>query len=374
MIADVPVGVMLSGGVDSSLVVAMAARVSSQRVKTFTISFPGHGAFDEAPYARAVAEHFGTDHVELAAEPATVDLLPELARQYDEPIADSSMVPTYLVSRLIRREATVALGGDGGDELFGGYPHHSWVQQQGRVGTWLPGFARAAAQAAATRLMPVGMRGRNYLLGLTAKHPYNIVQFNVLFDADARRRLLAPLGRYRPAGNGPEACKAALCLPSDSSLRQTTALDFQTYLVDDILVKVDRASMLCSLEVRAPFLDPRLIDLAFRRVPDRLRATGSERKILSRRLAQKLLPPSLDLTRKQGFSLPLHQWFKGDWGRYIEDVLTNAEADLFDRRVVRQLFAGQRRGFANTHRIFALLMVELWRREHGITTVGPSDG
>ena len=194
LIADVPVGIMLSGGVDSSLVAAMAARVSSRRIKTFNISFPGHGAFDESPYARAVARHFGTEHVELAAEPATVDLLPELARQYDEPIADSSMVPTYLVSRLIRRDATVALGGDGGDELFGGYFQHSWVQQQGRIGDWIPRPAQRAARSAVTRLMPVGTRGRNYLLGLTAGHPFNIVQFNVIFDADARQRLLAPLG------------------------------------------------------------------------------------------------------------------------------------------------------------------------------------
>ena len=174
LIADVPVGVMLSGGVDSSLVTAMAARVSSRPVKTFTITFPGHGAFDEAPYARAVANHFGTEHIELAAEPATVDLLPQLARQYDEPIADSSMVPTYLVSRLIRREATVALGGDGGDELFGGYPHHAWVQQQARMGGWVPRPARWAGYQAATRLMPVGATGRNYLLGLVAEPPWNM--------------------------------------------------------------------------------------------------------------------------------------------------------------------------------------------------------
>ena len=120
MIADVPVGVLLSGGIDSSLITAMAARVSATPVKTFTISFPGHGAYDEGPYAKMVAEHFGTEHMELVAEPASVKLLPDLARQYDEPMADSSMVPTYLVSRLVRQHATVALGGDGGDELFGG--------------------------------------------------------------------------------------------------------------------------------------------------------------------------------------------------------------------------------------------------------------
>jgi asparagine synthase (glutamine-hydrolysing) len=367
LIADVPVGVLLSGGIDSSLVTAMAARVSSRRVKTFTISFPGYGAFDESPHARMVAEHFGTEHVELALEPATVDLLPALARQYDEPIADSSMVPTHLVSRLIRREATVALGGDGGDELFGGYPHHSWVQQQSRMGGWVPRPARWAGHQAATRLMPVGARGRNYLLGLTAEPPWNMVQFNMLFDSDARRRLLAEVHPRWTSSSSPEAYKAALCRPGDSPLRQITAVDFQTYLVDDILVKVDRASMLCALEVRAPFLDPRLIDLAFRRVPDHLRATATERKVLSRRLAQRLLPPALDLTRKQGFSLPLAQWFRGDWGRFIQEVLTDRQADLFDRRTVRHLIAGQRVGMANTHRLFALLMIELWRREYAIT-------
>ena len=369
LIADVPVGIMLSGGVDSSLVVAMAARVSSRRVKTFTISFPGYEGFDEAPYAREVARHFDTEHVELAAEMATVDLLPELARQYDEPIADSSMVPTYLVSRLIRREATVALGGDGGDELFGGYWQHTWVQQQARVGGWIPRPAKRLARSAVSRLLPVGTMGRNYLFGLTADGPMNIVQFNVFFDEDARQRLLAPLGAARPRRGAPEAYKVGLCGDRESPLQQATALDFRTYLVDDILVKVDRASMLCSLEVRAPFLDPRLIEFAFGKVPDRLRATAHERKILSRRLAERLLPGTLDLRRKQGFALPLRKWLKGDWGRYIEDVLTGGEADLFDRRVVRQLLAGQRGGFSNMQRLFSLTMIELWRREYRITNV-----
>jgi len=374
LIADVPVGIMLSGGVDSSLVVAMAARATSRRVKTFTITFPGHGSFDEAPYAREVARHFDTEHVELAAEMATVDLLPELARQYDEPIADSSMVPTYLVSRLIRREATVALGGDGGDELFGGYWQHSWVQQQARVGGWIPRPAKRLARSAVSHLLPVGTKGRNYLFGLTADWPMNIVQFNVYFDEDARHRLLAPLGGSRPRRGAPEMYKAGLCADRESPLQQATALDFRTYLVDDILVKVDRASMLCSLEVRAPFLDPRLIEFAFRKVPDNLRATAHERKILSRRLAERLLPPTLDLTRKQGFALPLRKWLKGDWGRYIEDVLTGGEADLFDRRIVRQLLAGQRGGFSNMQRLFALTMIELWRREYRVTNVAAPVG
>ena len=186
MIADVPVGILLSGGVDSSLVTAMAASVSSRPVKTFTISFPGHGAYDEAAHARLVANHFGTDHSELVGEPTTIDLLPRMAAQYDEPMADSSMLPTYLVSKLIRRDATVALGGDGGDELFGGYMHHAWVQRQQRLRSWLPRPLRRAAGAAASTLMPVGMRGRNWIVGFTSDLPQSIAHVNIYFDAHTR--------------------------------------------------------------------------------------------------------------------------------------------------------------------------------------------
>jgi asparagine synthase (glutamine-hydrolysing) len=362
LIADVPIGVLLSGGIDSSLVTAMAARVS-RRVKTFTISFPGHGSYDEAPYARAVAQHFDTDHVELAAEPATVDLLPELARQYDEPIADSSMVPTYLVSRLIRREATVALGGDGGDELFGGYPYYSWLQSQDRIRAVLPKPVRRLMRPVAQRMLQVGVRGRNYLLGTLTDVDMSVGQFNVYFDADTRSRLLHRRGSIDLR---PDEFKASLCRPHRSILQQATAVDFQTYLVDDILVKVDRASMLCSLEVRAPFLDPRIIELAFKRAPDALRATLTERKVLPRRLAERLLPASLDLRRKQGFSLPLQTWFKGDWGRYIRQVLSEADPALFDQNVIRSLLDRQDRGYANTHRLFQLAIFELWRREYRV--------
>jgi len=281
----------------------MAARVSSKPVKTFTISFPGHGAYDEAPCARLVARHFGTEHIEMAAEPATVELLPQLARQYDEPIADSSMVPTFLVSRLIRQQATVALGGDGGDELFGGYLPYSWVQSYGSVRRFLPRPVRHAACLAARRLLPLGLSGRNYLIRIISDVPDSLTASSVYFDKEARRRLLAPLGLTGQATRI-EAYKTDLCNPRHSPLQQATRLDFQTTLVDDFLVKVDRASMLASLEVRAPFLDYRLIEFAFWRVPDRLRATESERKILTRRLAGRLLPSELDLGASRGFPFP----------------------------------------------------------------------
>jgi asparagine synthase (glutamine-hydrolysing) len=339
--------------------------VAGRRIKTFNVSFPGHGRYDEAPYARIVAEHFGTDHVEIAAEPATVDLLPQLACQYDEPIGDSSMIPTYLISRLIRREATVALGGDGGDELFGGYPYYSWLQAQARIRRMLPVPVRRVVQSVGEQL-PVGFRGRNYVLGIGLDACGSAAHANIYFDAATRRRLL----RHEPAasagGRSPESFKMGLCRADGTVLQQATALDFQTFMVDDILVKVDRASMLASLEVRAPWLDPRIIEFAFR-LPDRLRATAGARKVLMRALAAKVLPASLELRRKQGFTLPLDAWFKGEWGRYLEDVLHEADPALFDRRTIDGLIAAQRRGLANTHRLFALAFFELWRRHYRVS-------
>lgn len=368
LVADVPVGVLLSGGVDSSLIAALAARASSRPVKTFTISFPGHETFDESAHARLVADYFGTEHVELAAEPAAVELLPTLARQYDEPIADSSIVPTYLVSKLVRQHATVALGGDGGDELFGGYPHYSWIQQQERIRRWIPAWLRRNVGAASSRLVPVGVRGRNYIIGFAADLPYSIAHVNVYFDRSVRDRLLRPIGGpHRISRTAPEEYRARLSSPRHSVLRQTTEADFRTTMVDGYLVKVDRASMLNSLEVRLPWLDYHVVEFAFGRVPDRLRATSGDRKVLTRLLARRLLPPSFDLQRKQGFSIPLHSWFKSGWGTYIESILNDADPELFDRETIRDLVTGQHRGRANTARLFALTMFELWRREYRIS-------
>jgi len=368
LIADVPVGILLSGGVDSSLITALAAKVSTKPVKTFTISFPGYGEYDESSYARLVANHFGTQHTELVAESTSVELLPELAQQYDEPMADSSMVPTYLVSRLIRQHATVALGGDGGDELFGGYLHYSWIQRQERLRHYVPGVLQSWAGAVAADILPVGFKGRNYLIGLGAEPPQRVAHVNMYFDTRSRLRLLSPALRNGGIFDfSPESQKAQLFSNGKSLLQQATAVDFMTYLVDDILVKVDRASMLTSLEVRAPWLDHRIIEFAFSRVPDALRATEKERKILPRNLARRLLPSELDLTRKQGFSLPLKNWFKGNWGSYIESILVAADPRLFDQGMIRRLLASQRQGFANTHRLFALAMFELWRRHYDVS-------
>lgn len=363
--SDVPVGILLSGGLDSSLVAAVAARTSARAVRTFTVTFPGHKIYDESSYAQAVARHIGAEHTELPLEPTTADLVPELARIYDEPIADSSMVPTLLVSRAIRRHATVALGGDGGDELFGGYPHYQWVQWHAAARRWLPSLARRVVASGAARL-PLGVRSRNHLVGLAGPAARGVAHVNVYFDRRTRDRLLrADVRAALAASERPEVERAALCRPG-SLLHQATSADFLAYLPDDLLVKVDRASMAVSLEMRCPWLDHSIIEFAFSEVPDRLRVDGARRKVLLQRLAARLLPASFDATRKQGFSIPLDAWFRGPWGDWMRDVLTASDQRLFDQRTVRALLAGQAKGRSNVQRLYSLAFFETWRRTYGI--------
>lgn len=363
MVADVSVGVLLSGGVDSSLVTAMAVRASSQ-VQTFTIGFPGHGKLDETDHARLIARHFGTRHTELMAEDVTADLLPLLARQFDEPIVDSSMIPTFLVSQLVRRHCTVALGGDGGDELFGGYPHYSrllWMQQKlGRI----PYFLRRGVALSAEKCLPVGYKGRNWAQGLGVDLDNDLPLIASCFDAKARRRLL------KAHANWPLVAESILKERGSTQsdlLQRATRMDFSNYLAEDILVKVDRASMLSSLEMRAPLLDYRLIEFAFSKVPSRLKATPTEKKILLKRLSARLLPPEFDQQRKQGFSIPLGAWLKGGaFGTLFNDVLRDSQCS-FDARMVDSLLRGQDKGRSNGERLFALVLFELWRREYDVS-------
>jgi asparagine synthase (glutamine-hydrolysing) len=363
LVADVPVGVLLSGGVDSSLITAMAARVT-KRVKTFTIRFPGHKSLDETEHARLIARHFGTDHIELDAQSASASLLPRLAHQFDEPMADSSMVPTYLVSSLIRQHCTVALGGDGGDELFGGYGHHSrllWLQR--RLG-WIPLGLRRMISSSAGVLLPVGMKGRNWLQGLGVDLERGLPLIASHFDSEYRRRLVPNI-----LGFGTQAeVIFKQRIPSEIDLLQrTTRMDFQNYLAEDILVKVDRASMMNSLEVRAPFLDVRMIEFAFGKVPARLKATSNGKKILLKRLTERVLPPEFDRQRKQGFSIPLSAWLRaGPFRQLFYDVLLDKDC-FFDSRATLQLLRGLDKGRSNSERLFGLVMFELWRREYGVS-------
>jgi asparagine synthase (glutamine-hydrolysing) len=359
LIADVPVGVLLSGGVDSSLITAMAVRVSSE-VKTFTVGFKGFSSYDETEHARLIAKYFGTKHVGLDAGEVNPGLMPILARQFDEPIADSSMIPTYMVSHLVKQHCTVALGGDGGDELFGGYAHYDRLLKKQQATTHIPILLRKFAAYCAGEILPVGFRGRHWLRSLGDDLERGLPLTATFFDGKQRRKLLGN-------GNWPLVAESiwGLNVPMDGDLLQRmTRMDFQNYMAEDILVKIDRASMLNSLEIRAPFLDYRIIEFAFGRLPSQMKATLNQRKIFLKKLTVNVLPPDFDKNRKQGFSIPLNSWLtRGPWRQAFQDVLFDSKC-IFSKEMVRSLFYGQDQGRNNSERLFCLYLFELWRREY----------
>ena len=363
LVADVPVGVLLSGGVDSSLVTAMAVRASS-KIKTFTIRFSGHAKYDETEHARVIARHVQTEHIELECPPATADLLPQMARQFDEPIVDSSMIPTFLVSQLVRQYCTVALGGDGGDELFGGYAHYSHLLWMKKKLCAIPHPLRLGVAFACEHILPTGFKGRNYLRALSVDLDDGLPTIASCFTAAERRRLLETQSGWHT--NAESILKSRVPLHPDL-LQRATRMDFSNYLSEGVLVKVDRASMFNSLEVRAPLLDYRLIEFAFGKVPSQLKATPTEKKMLLKRLARRVLPPEFDLHRKQGFSIPLNKWLKsGPFQDLFNSVLFDSSC-MFGQRALHGLLRGQARGCSNSERMFALVLFELWRKEYSAT-------
>lgn len=362
LMADVPVGVLLSGGVDSSLITAMAVRASS-RVKTFTVGFDGFGRYDESEHARLIASFFGTDHLEMNAGEASPQLLTILAHQFDEPMADSSMIPTYLVSNLVRQHCAVALGGDGADELFGGYSHYDRLIYRSQKIDWLPMVFRGLIARNASAILPIGFKGRNWLQSLDCDLNSGLPLIATFFDGGARRQLLGDANWPLVAE---DIWKNRIPEAGDL-LRRMTQMDFENYMVEDILVKVDRASMLNSLEMRAPFLDHRIVEFAFGRVPSSMKATASQRKIFLKSLAEKILPPQFDRSRKQGFSVPLADWLQsGPWREFFHDVLLDKDS-IFNKKTIKRLFYAQDHGCNNAERLFSLVLFELWRREYSMT-------
>lgn len=363
LVADVPVGLLLSGGVDSSLVTAMAARTGGT-VKTYTVGFPDHADYDETAHAALISAHFGTDHTVLEADAIGPDLLGDLAYQYDEPIIDSSMIPTFLVTQQIRKHCKVALGGDGGDELFGGYHSASRVAAlEGGFANKIPLFARRAIGALSARAMPIGMKRRAGLRMYAADMAGELPSIANFFDPHSRARLTASIPRTDAA----EAIRSSRTPAEADAVQRMTRFDFANYMVEDILVKVDRASMLNSLEVRTPFLDRALIEFAFGKVPSSLKATPFARKILLRKLAARVLPPAFDSVRKQGFGIPLDHWLAGGgWRDRFEAVLFD-RGSSFAPATVSGLFAGLARGRPVKEHLFGLALFEEWRKAHRVS-------
>lgn len=360
LIADVPLGVLLSGGVDSSLITAFASQFDSN-LKTFTIRFPGQGKYDESEHARKISDYYGTEHIEMDASIPDASLLIELATQFDEPISDSSILPTYLVSRLVRQHCTVALGGDGGDELFGGYETYNRYLNLRSSANSTPHGLRKMVSGLAENMLPVGLKGRNYIQDWGTDFKTGLPVKNKIFDRKTRKELSDEL--Y----NCTEITDRFIenRIPKNEDLIQrATRFDFNNYLPEDVLVKVDRCSMLNSLEVRAPFLDYRIIEFAFGKIQSHYKVNSGERKIILKNLARKFLPPDFDFQRKQGFSIPISEWLKaGEFRDLFYDLLLDSNA-YFKRSAVEKLLLGQDKGRSNSDRLFTLFMFEVWRKEY----------
>lgn len=377
MMADVPLGAFLSGGVDSSAVVALMARHSDRPVRTFTIGF-SEGGYNEADAARAVARHLGTDHTELVVEPRhALDTIPNLPDWYDEPFADSSQIPTVLVSQLTRKSVTVALSGDGGDELFAGYNRYLWGDSVWRRMAPLPGALRRSAAGMIQAVRPGGWDALFGLLpeGRRPRQPgdklHKLAGVLASPDADALyRRLVSQWddpdavvrGGHEPKGR---IWDAGLVDRVPGFVERMQLLDSVTYLPDDILAKVDRASMGVGLEARVPLLDHRVVEFAWR-VPLGQKIRGGQGKWLLRQMLYRHVPKALIERPKSGFAVPIDAWLRGPLRDWAEDLLSESalRADgLFDPATIRACWAEHLLGTRNNqHKLWSVLMVQAWTR------------
>jgi asparagine synthase (glutamine-hydrolysing) len=355
LVADVPLGALLSGGIDSSIVVALMAETASQPVRTFTVGF-SDDRYDERTYARAVASRFGTVHEELQIEEDVAATLPRLAATYDEPLGDEAAFPTFLIAEQARRHVTVALAGDGGDESFAGYERYVATGLADRVPSPL-----ARSGAAALRLLPAARREPRSPLFRAARF------LDVAATAGAERyaRLMEvfPLRLRRNLWIDSTQARPTLLVPARPDIAGLQLLDLETYLPGDLLLKADLASMAHSLELRSPFLDHEVVALGLA-LPDSLKTRGREGKVALRRAFAAELPPEVLQRGKTGFGVPLGRWFRSDLRELAHDVLAN-DRGWFRQDALRRLLGEHESGRADHgHRLWCLLMLELWVREH----------
>jgi len=370
LMSDVPLGAFLSGGIDSSAVGAAMVDTSAGRVLTTSVGFDEH-AFNELKYARVVAQHLGVEQHEKIVEPGNneiADLLPKLAWHLDEPFADHSVVPTYYVSRAAREHVTVALSGDGGDELWAGYARHRVERWEASARQWLGPGARLAGRLA--RNMPLGVKGARSLQHLALspaeacarKHAYG------LFEAAAREALYASDFKAQLRDADPFAAfrLAYASCPSPDAVDRALYVDVKTYLVDDIMTKVDKMSMAVSLESREPLLDHKLLEFAAT-VPTSLKLKNCRSKYLLRRMLERRIPKSIVDRPKHGFEAPTGEWLRGPLAPMVDDLLLDGQLrsrGIFDDREVARLWHEHRhRTDDHRHRLWSLVMLELWFRQ-----------
>lgn len=374
LMSEVPLGAFLSGGIDSSAMVAVMAQESGSRVKTFSIGYEGEGAFqDERPYARIVAERYGTEHREFVVSPDVADLLPDLVASMEQPFADSSVIPNYYISKLTRQHVTVALSGLGGDEIGGGYQRYLgmlWAERYGRLPRvlrphWLEGMVSRLPDVRSGRRW-IDQAKRFFATARLASGDRYAAMVTTFSAAD-RRRLLAPDFAGQCEAHDPEDLVARVfgSPAADGVLHAAMLADLGSYLPGDLLALADRISMRHSLEVRVPFLDHPLVEL-MASVPERLKVHGRTKKVLMREAFQGLLPATILGRRKMGFSVPLALWLRTDLRPTMEEILSEAEVrrlGYLRHAEVERIKAEHLAGRANHEsKLWALINLVSWHR------------
>ena len=362
LIADVPLGAFLSGGIDSSAVVAMMARLSSGPVKTFSIGFPDE-EYNELKYARQVARRFNTDHHEFMVDPNVLSLIDDIAWFLDEPFGDSSAIPTYMVSKLASEHVTVVLSGDGGDELFAGYDRYLKERKERQLGQ-IPSPIRRAAGLVGS-LMPEGMKGRNFLRHLAFDGPDRYFDGNILFREIEKASLFEPNAYEVIRQDDPRRAWEAL-LKNDRThwLSSLQYMDIKSYLPGDILTKVDRMSMAHSIEARVPLLDHKFVEFAAT-IPPELKLKGKTTKYIFKKALEGILPNEILYRPKRGFAIPLGRWFRGQLSPFVRDLLlspTCLKRGLFRKSYVERLIEMNDRGRSLDLQLWTLITFELWCR------------
>jgi asparagine synthase (glutamine-hydrolysing) len=363
LLADVPVGVLLSGGIDSSVLTALAAGVSPYRVSTFSIGFRER-SFNELDLARRVAARYGTDHHELVVSPQVVELLPKLVAAFDEPFADSSSVPTYLVSELASQHVKVVLSGEGGDELFGGYETYAADQLALRVGDVAARLAPLVERLpSSSGRVPLEYRAKRFVRASALPPLERHHGWKEIFSSSQRAQLLA--GDWRDASGDPLDLQRARFdeTPDAPLLARLQDVDLGIYLADDLLVKTDRMSMAHSLEARVPYLDPVVSELALA-LPNSLKVRGLSKKRLLRRVAGELLPREIVRGRKRGFSIPAAAWLRGELEPLARELLsperTRSQGFFEPTFVTRLLDEHVARRHDHSRQLWGLMSFSLW--------------
>jgi asparagine synthase (glutamine-hydrolysing) len=368
MISDVPLGVFLSGGLDSSTLVALMSEITDRPVRTFSIGFE-EATYNELPMARRVASRFGTDHVELIVRPDVCDLLPELIRSFDEPFADSSMIPTYFVSQLARSRVTTALGGDGGDEVFAGYQQYAATKLAGYYRR-LPWLLRRCIIAPLVHRLPTSdarvsfdYKAKRFVEGADLPNEQAHFWWRAIFSEEAKTQLYRP-GYPRPPHDSFQVfARHFAAHPEGALLDRLQYVDIKLYLPDDILVKVDRMSMAHSLEVRVPFLDHEVVGFVAA-LPADLRMRGLSKKYILRQAVRKLLPRHIVHGRKRGFNVPIGRWLRRELRDLLGDYLSASvirRQGYFDAQAITDLMRCHHEGRVDYSRqLWGLLMFSLW--------------